>query len=108
MLGAYPMPDLHEALKNMAGAQWLLTLDSLSGFWQIELEERSRSKTAFQTPIGLFQFRVLPFGLRNAPPTFLRLMNQVTTWLCGLILLYISRYLGDNLQQDLGGTSEAH
>ena len=73
----YPMPVLSEVLSNLGGKKVFSTLDLLSGFWQIELEEESKPLTAFSTPNGHFQFNCMPFGLRNSPITFVRLMNLV-------------------------------
>lgn len=74
---AYPLPRIDATLDTLAGSQWFSTLDLLSGYWQVEVEETDRQKTAFCTTEGLFQFRVMPFGLCNAPATFQRLMDLV-------------------------------
>ena len=72
---AYPLPRIDDTLDTMAGSRWFSTLDLLSGYWQVQVDERDREKTAFCTSKGLFEFRVMPFGLCNAPVTFQRLMN---------------------------------
>ena len=74
---AYPLPRIDDTLDMLAGKQWFSTLDLASGYWQVSLSPEARCKTAFATHSSLFQFRVMPFGLCNAPATFERLMDQV-------------------------------
>ena len=74
---AYPMPRIDELLERIGRAQYITTLDLCKGYWQVPLEKSCRPYTAFQTPRGLFQFTVMPFGLHGAPATFQRLMDQV-------------------------------
>ncbi|XP_075908909.1 uncharacterized protein LOC142905723 [Petromyzon marinus] len=74
---AYPLPRMDESLDALAGAHYFSTLDLLSGFWQLPLDESSKPKTAFRTPQGLFEFNRLPMGLHSAPATFQRLMELV-------------------------------
>ncbi|XP_078476235.1 uncharacterized protein LOC144737431 [Lampetra planeri] len=74
---AYPLPRMDESLDALAGARFFSTLDLLSGFWQLPLDDDSKPKTAFRTPHGLFQFNRLPMGLHSAPATFQRLMELV-------------------------------
>ena len=74
---SYPIPNIQDCIDTLAGAKWFHTLDLASGYWQCEVAEEDQPKTAFVTHKGLFQFKVLPFGLTNAPATFERLMERV-------------------------------
>ena len=74
---AYPLPRVDDSLEALSGSRWFSTLDLLSGYWQVEIDEKDRPKTAFTTGDGLFEFRVMPFGLCNAPAVFQRLMDLV-------------------------------
>ena len=76
-LDAYPLPRINDTLDMLAGRRWFSTLDSASGYWQVSRSPEARFKTAFATHSGLFQFKVMPFGLCNAPATFVRLMDRV-------------------------------
>ncbi|CAI5646298.1 unnamed protein product [Oreochromis niloticus] len=74
---SYPLPRIDEALDYVSGSSWFSSLDLRSGYWQVELAPEARPKTAFTIGQGLWQFRVMPFGLCNAPATFERLMERV-------------------------------
>ena len=87
---SYPLPRIDDTLDTLGGTAFFSTLDLKSGYWQVELDEESREKTAFVTHAGLYEFLVLPFGLTNAPSTFERLMEIVLrglTW--KICLIYI-------------------
>ena len=74
---AYPMPSVDNMIDVLGKARYIMTLDLDCGYWQVPVEEESRSRTAFTTPFGLFQFRVMPFGFHGAPATFQRMMDRL-------------------------------
>ena len=74
---SFPLPRIDDLLDDLGNARYFSTLDLASGFWQIPVHEKSQEKTAFSTPFGSFEFRMMPFGLKNAPSVFQRLMQQV-------------------------------
>ncbi|MHB1865753.1 MAG: retropepsin-like aspartic protease/reverse transcriptase, partial [Candidatus Saccharimonadales bacterium] len=71
----YPLPHINDTLDSLGGAQFFTTLDMITGYWQVELSEEDREKTAFITKLGLFEYLRMPFGLTNAPATFQRLVD---------------------------------
>ena len=73
----YPLPRIDGSLDALSGSKWFSTLDLVSGYWQAEIVESDRPKTDFQVKKGLFQFKIFPFGLSNAPAVFERLMELV-------------------------------
>ncbi|KAL6417111.1 hypothetical protein ACFW04_014674 [Cataglyphis niger] len=75
---AYPLPQVTATLEKLRGAKYLSTLDLKQGYWQVPLESKSRPITAFTIPgRGLYQFKVMPFGLHSAPATFQRLLDKI-------------------------------
>ena len=73
----HPLPRIDDMIERFLGSQWFSSLDIASGYWQIEIEETDKAKTALITQDGLFEYNVMPFGLCNAPATFQRLMHKV-------------------------------
>ncbi|GFS61079.1 retrovirus-related Pol polyprotein from transposon 412 [Trichonephila clavipes] len=100
---SYPLPRIDDTLDTLSGHKWFSTLDLKSGYWQVEIHPEDREKTAFTSGQGLWQFKVMPFGLCNAPATFERLMETV---LKGLTFEACLIYLDDVI---IGGrTFEEH
>ena len=74
---AYPLPRIDELLEKYETSKWFTSLDLAAGYHQIEMEEEDKEKTAFICSKGLYEYNVMPFGLRNAPGTFQRVMDKI-------------------------------
>lgn len=88
----YPLPNITEILDKLGKSMYFTTLDLASGFHQIEMDPRDVKKTAFTVEGGHFEYVRMPFGLKNAPSTFQRVMDNVLQDLQGKICLV---YLDD-------------
>lgn len=100
----FPVPRVDDKLDALVGSQWFCTLDLQSGYWQVEVDERDREKTAFVIENGLYQFKVMPFGLCNAPATFERLMNKILeglSWKTCLVYLDDVLVFGQDFESTL-------
>ncbi|CAM4698043.1 unnamed protein product [Lepidochelys olivacea] len=85
----YPMPRTDELLEKLGRAQFISTLDLTKGYWQVPLDESAKERSAFITHLGLYEFNVLPFGLRNAPATFQRLVDGLLAGLGEYAVTYL-------------------
>lgn len=74
---SYPIPRMDDCVDRVGSAQYVSKFDLLKGYWQVPLTQRAKEYAAFVIPDGLFAYRRMPFGLRNAGATFQRLMNIV-------------------------------
>ncbi|XP_027866831.1 uncharacterized protein LOC114140802 isoform X1 [Xiphophorus couchianus] len=73
---AYALPNLEESFCALTGSKWFTVLDLKSGYYQIEMAEEDKAKTAFVTPLGFWEWNRMPQGITNAPSTFQRLMER--------------------------------
>ncbi len=69
---AYALPNLKEIFSALMGSRWFSVLDLKSGYYQIEVEESDKPKTAFVCPLGFWEFNHMPQGVTNSPSTFQR------------------------------------
>lgn len=74
---AYPLPNIADILHQLGEAKYFSVLDLASGFHQIPMALKDAPKTSFSTPYGHYQFKRMPFGLKNALATFQRLTDNV-------------------------------
>ncbi|GBL98225.1 Retrovirus-related Pol polyprotein from transposon 297 [Araneus ventricosus] len=101
---SHPLPRIDDTLDALNGSKWFTTLDLKSGYWQVEVRPEDREKTAFTTGQGLWQFKVMPFGICNAAATFERLMETVLRGLSSeacLVYLYDIIIVGRTFEEHL-------
>uniref|UniRef100_A0A669DQG9 ribonuclease H n=1 Tax=Oreochromis niloticus TaxID=8128 RepID=A0A669DQG9_ORENI len=73
---AYALPNIEETFTALSGAKWFSVMDLKSGYYQVEVAEEDKPKTAFVCPLGFYEFNRMPQGVTNAPSTFQRLMEK--------------------------------
>ena len=101
---SYPLPRIDTCLQSIGKAKYFSTVDLRSSYWQTEIDERDRDKSTFVTRRGTFRFKVLSFGLSNAPALFQRLMDLVLsglTWEVCLVYLDDVIVFSDTFEQHL-------
>ena len=74
---AETIPNADDIFVKLAGCRYVSKFDLSKGYWQLPLDESSKQITAFQTPLGLYHFTVMPFGLVNASASYSRLMRKL-------------------------------
>ena len=89
----YPIPNKRDLLKRLYNAKIYSKFDMKSGFWQIQIAEKDKYKTAFTVPFGHYEWNVMPFGLKNAPSEFQHIMNDIFNNYSKFTIVYIDDVL---------------
>jgi hypothetical protein len=90
----FPIPRVDDLLDKLGNARVFSSLNLMSGYHQIKIRPEDVAKTAFRTPLGHYQFKVLPFGFTNAPATFQSTMNRIFALLLGKsVVVYLDDIL---------------
>ena len=89
----YPIPNKKDLLDRLHEATIFSKFDMKSGFWQIQIEEIDRYKTALIVPFGHYEWSVMPFSLKNAPSEFQNIMNDIFTPFIDFSIVYIDDVL---------------
>ena len=89
----YPIPNKKDLLDRLQSAVIFSKFDMKSGYWQIQVEEKDRYKTAFVVPFGHYEWNVMPFGLKNAPSEYQNIMNDIFNPYSNFCIVYIDDVL---------------
>ena len=89
----YPLPLIDDILALLGQAKYFTSLDLKSGYWQVLTDDNDKEKTAFACHPGLFQFNIMPFGLKMAPAILQELMARVLEWLDQFTVAYLDNIL---------------
>ena len=79
----FPIPRMDDCIDKVGKARYVMKFDLLKGFWQVPLPDCAKEISAFVTPHRLYQYKVMPFGMKDSPASFQRLINKVTVDLEG-------------------------
>ena len=98
---SYPLPRIDTLVDSTARHELLSFMDAFSGYNQIKMKEEDQEKTSFVTSQGLFCYKVMPFGLKNAGATYQRLMNKMFTHQLGRnVQVYVDDMLVKSVREN--------
>ena len=98
---SYPLPRIDTLVDSTAKHELLSFMDAFSGYNQIKMNEDDQERTSFVTSEGLFCYKVMPFGLKNAGATYQRLMNKMFTHQIGRnVQVYVDDILVKSLREN--------
>ena len=100
---------MDDCLDSHGNAMVFTTLDCNSGYWQIPVRDEDRCKTTFTTHVGTYQYRRMPFGLKNAPATFQRALDMILSgvrWTTCLIYIDNVIIFSKTLEEHIRHTDE--
>ena len=72
-----PIPQIDDCIDNIGQAKYVMKFDLLKAFWQIPLTNRAKEISAFATSDGMYQYKVMPFAMKNSPATFQHLVYSL-------------------------------
>ena len=97
---SYPLPRIDTLVDSTARHQLLSFMDAFSGYNQLRMDVSDQEKTSFVTSQGLFCYKVMPFGLKNAGATYQRLMNKLFAHQIGRnVQVYVEDMLVKSLRE---------
>ena len=85
---SFPILRIADCIDQIGNVKFVSTFDMLKGYWQVPLTQRACEISAFVTPSVLYQYKVMPFGMKNAPATFHRMVNKLVQDIDGCEGLY--------------------